>query len=209
MANRKGDCAGSASGTRSVGKVGKIRVEGRQNRETNEIEKEKKRGREWIKELIKNKLRVECEVREVKRSEPVIVAKIEGEEGKKEIMKNKFKLKEERMFIENDLTYEERKVQEKMGRWTREKKAGGIEMKVGRGRLKIGSRWVTWEEIERERREGGKREGEEIKRGWERRIEILFRPRRERKSGERERDKGKRMGRKKYCFGTWRVGKKR
>jgi len=32
MASRKGDCAGSASGTRCVGKVGKIRVEGRQSR---------------------------------------------------------------------------------------------------------------------------------------------------------------------------------
>jgi len=41
----------------------------------NEIEKEKGRGREWIKELIKNKLEMECEVREVRRSGPVIVAK--------------------------------------------------------------------------------------------------------------------------------------
>jgi len=92
----------------------------------NGIEKEKGRGREWIKELIKNKLGVECEVSEVKRSRPVIVAKIEGEEKKREIMKNKFKLKGQRMFIENDLTYKKRKIQEKMGRWAREKRAGGI-----------------------------------------------------------------------------------
>jgi len=97
----------------------------------------------------------------------VTVARIEGEEGKKEIMRNKHKLKGERIFIKNDLTYEKRKVQKKVGKWAREKRAGGMEVKVRRGRLKIGSRWVTWEEIER--REGGKREGEEIKRGWEKR----------------------------------------
>jgi len=130
-----------------------------------EIEKEKDRGRDWIKELIKNKLGVECEVKEVRRSGPVIVARIEGEEGKKEIMRNKFKLKGERIFIENDLTYEERKVQERMGRWAREKRVGGVEVKVGRGRVKIGNRWITWEEIEREERgreeEGrGEKEGE-------------------------------------------------
>jgi len=55
-------------------------------------------------------------VREVRRSGPVIVTRIEGEERKKEIMKNKYKLKGERIFIKNDLIYEERKVQEKMGR---------------------------------------------------------------------------------------------
>jgi len=32
MASKKGDCAGSASGTRCVGKTGKVRVEGRQSR---------------------------------------------------------------------------------------------------------------------------------------------------------------------------------
>jgi len=90
-------------------------------------------------------------VREVRRSGPVIVARIEGEEGKKEIMRNKYK--GERIFIENDLTYEERKIQEKMGRWARDERVRGVEVKVGRG-----SRWISWEEIEREER-GREEEG--------------------------------------------------
>jgi len=53
------------------------------------IEKDKERGREWIQDLIKSKLGVECEINEVRKSGPVIVAKIKGEEGKREIMKNK------------------------------------------------------------------------------------------------------------------------
>jgi len=133
-----------------------------------EMERERGRGKEWLKELIKNKVGVECEVREIRKSGPVIVAKIEGEEKKREIMKNKYKLKGDRMFIENDLTYEERKVQEKIGRWAREKRAGGIIVKIGRGRVKIGSRWIAWEEIKWEERgkeeeiEGGKEKiGEE------------------------------------------------
>jgi len=38
------------------------------------------------------------------------VIKIESEEEKKEIMKNKHKLKEGKVFIKNDLSWEERKI---------------------------------------------------------------------------------------------------
>jgi len=48
-----------------------------------EMEKERGRGREWVRDWIKNKLGVECTVSEVRRSGPVIVVKIKGEKGKK------------------------------------------------------------------------------------------------------------------------------
>jgi len=145
-------------------------------------------------------------MRKVRRSGPVIVARIQREKGKKEIMKNKYKQKGERIFIENDLTYEERKVQEKMGRWAKEKRVGGVEVKIGRGRVKIGNRWITWEEIEREER-GREEEG---RRGREGRIEILHRPRRERKRGERRRNKREGREREKgLILERGRVGKKR
>jgi len=60
-------------------------------------------------------------VSEMRRSGPVIIVKIEGEEGKKEIMRNKFKLKDDRMYIENDLSIEERKIQEKIDGQKRKK----------------------------------------------------------------------------------------
>jgi len=119
---------------------------------------ERKKRQEWLKELINNKLGVVCEVGEVRKSGPVIVAKIIGEEGKKEIMKNKYKLKGENLFIENDLSFEDRKVQEKLSRWARGKRSEGIEIKVGRGRVKIRNRWITWEDIEKEGRIRGERE---------------------------------------------------
>jgi len=99
-----------------------------------EVAGERKKRQKWMKELLNNKLGVVCEVGEVRKSNPIIVAKIVGEEGKKEIMKNKYKLKGEKLFIENDLSFEDRKVQEKMSRWARGKRYEGIEVKVGRGR---------------------------------------------------------------------------
>lgn len=46
----------------------------------------------------------------------MIVARIENEEKKKEIMANKNRLRGERVYIENDLSWEERKVQERINR---------------------------------------------------------------------------------------------
>lgn len=44
----------------------------------------------------------------------VLVARIGNEIQKKDIMRNKNKLKGERIFIENDFCWEDRKVQEEM-----------------------------------------------------------------------------------------------
>jgi len=69
-----------------------------------------------VKELIKRKLGIDCRISKVRKNGPVIIAKIESEEGKKEIMKMKGKLKGDSLFIEKDLSFEERKVQEKLSR---------------------------------------------------------------------------------------------
>jgi len=47
-----------------------------------EVEGEGKKRQEWVKELIKSKVGVECEVGEVRRSGPVIVVKIIEKRGK-------------------------------------------------------------------------------------------------------------------------------
>jgi len=120
---------------------------------------ERRKRQNWVKELINSKLGVICEVGEVKRSGPVIVAKIIGEDKKKEIMRNKHKLKGGNIYIENDLSFEDRKIQEKLSKWARGKRSAGIEVKVGRGRVKIRDRWMTWEDIEREERTREEREG--------------------------------------------------
>jgi len=117
-----------------------------------DIEKEKDKWIEWVKELINRKLEIDCRINEVRKSGPVIIVKLESEEGKKEIMKRKGKLKGDSLFIENDLSFEERKVQEKLSRWAKEKRSKGIEIKISRGTARYSGKWVTWEEIEREER---------------------------------------------------------
>jgi len=56
-------------------------------------------------------------------------------------MKNK--LKEDSLFIENDLSFEERKIQEKLSRWAKEERSKGMEIKIGRGRARYRGKWVT------------------------------------------------------------------
>lgn len=52
-------------------------------------------------------------------------------------MCNKRKLKGKSIFIENNLTWEERKVQEKMGKWAKEKREKGKTVKMGFARVMI------------------------------------------------------------------------
>lgn len=52
-------------------------------------------------------------------------------------MLNKNKLKGENIYIENDLTWDERKRPEKMNKWAREEKGKGREVKIGFARVRI------------------------------------------------------------------------
>lgn len=78
-----------------------------------DLEGDKKGCEKWIEDLIKTKLGVDMKTERYRVSGTVIVVKLENEDKKKEIMSNKNKLKGERIFIENDLSWEERKIQEK------------------------------------------------------------------------------------------------
>lgn len=54
----------------------------------------------------------------------MIVAKVEEEEEEqKNIMRNKSKLKSDKIFIENDLNWDGRKIQERINRWAKEKRS--------------------------------------------------------------------------------------
>lgn len=41
------------------------------------------------------------------------------------------------IFIDNDLSWEERKIQEEMNRWAKIQRGKGEEIKVGLGRIKV------------------------------------------------------------------------
>jgi len=152
---------GSCLSTREVDRIRrwvteKDREERRRNiilkgiRPPKEIEKDRKKVSEWIEKLFREKMGVDINVQGCRESGTVIVAKLESEEEKREVMRNKYKLKGGNIFIENDLSWEERNIQVKINRWVREQKVKGLEVKIGIGRVRVKGVWRAWAEIERE-----------------------------------------------------------
>lgn len=64
-------------------------------------------------------------------------------------MRSKNKLRGERIFIENDLTWEERSVQGEIARWVKEEKEKGRSIQIGTGRVKINGSWKKWEKVDK------------------------------------------------------------
>lgn len=93
--------------------------------ETKEMEGDKNKGCTWLREWFRDKLEVECKVEECRVSGKVIVVKLSNSEQKEEIMKNKNRLRGGSIFIANDLSWEDRKIQEKINRWAKEQRDKG------------------------------------------------------------------------------------
>lgn len=120
------------------------------------IKKEGWITKEWVEKFIKEKIDVEVKVNKCRKSNNVLIITLEEEIKKREVMRAKNRLKGEKIFIENDLTWEERKVQEKIYRWVKEERSNGREIKVGFARVNIEGRWIKWGDIERKlERKGG------------------------------------------------------
>lgn len=102
-----------------------VRKKEREERVNNIVIKGLRRGRivdkEGVKEFLKEKLGIDTVVIGCRVSGNVVIAKIENGEMKREVC-NKNKLKGEKLFIENDLTWEKRKIQERIYKWVRKKK---------------------------------------------------------------------------------------
>lgn len=74
--------------------------------------------------IYRKKVKVKCRTVGCRISGSVIVAKVkEEEEEQKNVMRNKSKLKSDKIFIENDLNWDERKIQERINRWAKEKRS--------------------------------------------------------------------------------------
>lgn len=90
----------------------------------------------------------------------MIIVRLENKEVKKEMMRNKFKLKGEKIFIENNLSWEKRKIQEKINRSIKKQKEKSLEVKVGLARVRVkgvrGERGQRWKGKTRRELIGGK-----------------------------------------------------
>jgi len=106
-----------------------------------ELEKDWGGCKIWAAELIKEKVGVECNMVNCRKSGTVIILKLESEEVKKKVIKKKYRLKGDKIFIENDLSWEKKKIQKKINRWAKEQKGrgckGGTRKSKSKGDIEI------------------------------------------------------------------------
>lgn len=95
-------------------------------------------------------MEIEVKIISCRKSGKVLVAKLKDGQVKKKVMENKCKLKGDgqRVFIENDLTWQERKTQEKIDKWAKEERKKDKEVKIGFTRERIGGVWRKWKDLE-------------------------------------------------------------
>jgi hypothetical protein len=106
-----------------------------------------------VEEWLERKIGVKVNVMEAFKinKDKMMLAKIESWKQKKNIMLNKSKLKEkkdERMYIDDDWTKEERETQKKLRELAREERDRGKRVKIGYRKIHINGEWFRWNERE-------------------------------------------------------------
>lgn len=81
------------------------------------------------------------------------VAELGSAEERKRMMDNKRKLKGGKVWIEQDLTWRERKARWKLRQIAAKEKARGNRVWAGRGKLRIEGKWWIWDEEREELRD--------------------------------------------------------
>lgn len=111
------------------------------------------RVEEEVSKVIKENLNVEVEVRKAYRirikEKDIVIASLDSWVQKREIMSKKRDLKQG-IWIEDDLTKEEREVQRRLRERAREEREKGKKVKVGYMKLYIEDRIFRWNEKRRE-----------------------------------------------------------
>lgn len=121
-------------------------------------------NKEEVMEFVKEKLGIDVKVGESWKNGPVVIAKMENGEEKRKVMVNKSKLKETKIYIDNDLSMEERNKQRDIQSWVKERKEKGQEAKVGFGKVWYRGKWNSWDLIleAEEKEKARKRKREEM-----------------------------------------------
>ena len=102
---------------------------------------------EQIHNFLEKYLNIQVDIVSTWRRGKVIIAKIYNFEQRELIMKNKNKLKGTKVFIENDLSFDDRKRQEEIVKWAKVQREKGVDIKVGLGKVFSNGTWLKWEEI--------------------------------------------------------------
>lgn len=94
--------------------------------------------KEWVTKFLKEKLDMECKVE--------LQVKWKGYNSKTRKYRRKNRLKGGFIFIENDLTWEEGKNQERIIKQAKEGKSKEENIKIGIGKVRVKGIWKYWEE---------------------------------------------------------------
>lgn len=105
-----------------------------------------------LKDFIKQKLNVEAKIKTAyrmgKNNRFTYVAEMENWDKKQEVMKNKHQLKGTKVYIDNDLTVEERKIQTTLREIAKDNIGKGKKVKIGYQKLIINDEIYKWDNKE-------------------------------------------------------------
>jgi len=115
--------------------------------------------KEKVEEVIKM-LGIEVKIEEIRRIEAgkkergsMIVVRVENEEAKRNIVRNKWKLKGGDIWIEEDLTWEERRIKWRIREIARRERIQGKRIRMGQEGLWIKGVWWRWDRVRDELRD--------------------------------------------------------
>lgn len=97
----------------------------------------------------------------------LVVIKVGSEGERREVLRNKWKLRGENVWIEEDLTWEERKVRWKLRELVSEQRSEGKLARLGQGGVWMEEVWWKWDEDRGELRDGRGRKWEKGKKDRE------------------------------------------
>ncbi|XP_069968699.1 arginine and glutamate-rich protein 1-like [Bactrocera oleae] len=100
--------------------------------------------------FIEEKFRVKVDAADMwlqGKDKKVVIVKLKKWETKEEIMKNKKVLLNTKIFIENDLTREEREVQRRIAQEAKEIRKNNHSVKVGYRKMCVDGKWLSWQQL--------------------------------------------------------------
>lgn len=117
------------------------------------IQVTKGKEKEQLEAFLKEEVKVNAKILKAYQTEKEqrtdrIVAEVESWSMKQEIMTNKFKLRNTKIYIDNDLTVEERRIQKEIRSIAREEKGKGKKVKIGYQKITIGNEEFRWNKEE-------------------------------------------------------------
>ncbi|KYN38116.1 hypothetical protein ALC56_07516 [Trachymyrmex septentrionalis] len=104
-------------------------------------------------------------------NESVLLVKLNSLDDKKEIMIRRNKLTGTKIYVDDDLTKDERERQKEIRFWAKREKERGRRVKVGFGKAWMNGKEYVWSE---ERKKGGKQKGKATEEGEKRSIKGVF-----------------------------------